>query len=29
LKQPFYIHPADPHEVLALAGLNEFWRDPD
>jgi putative SOS response-associated peptidase YedK len=29
LKQPFYIHPANPHDVLALAGLYEFWRDPD
>ncbi|MGY4771219.1 SOS response-associated peptidase [Kribbella sp. CWNU-51] len=29
LKQPFYIHPANPDDVLALAGLYEFWRDPD
>lgn len=27
--QPFFIHPADPEEVLALAGIYEFWRDPD
>jgi len=26
-KQPFYIHPAD-DDVLALAGLYEFWKDP-
>jgi len=28
LKQPFYIHPADGHS-LAMAGLYEFWRDPE
>ncbi len=28
VKQPFYIHPAD-GSVLAMAGLYEFWRDPD
>ena len=27
VKQPFYIHPAD-GSVLAMAGLYEFWRDP-
>lgn len=27
IKQPFFIHPAD-GEVLAMAGLYEFWRDP-
>jgi len=27
LKQPFYIHPAEPGDVLTLAGLYEFWRD--
>lgn len=27
-KQPFFIHPAD-GSVLAMAGLYEFWRDPD
>ncbi len=26
-KQPFYLHPAD-GDVLALAGLYEFWKDP-
>jgi putative SOS response-associated peptidase YedK len=26
-KQPYFIHPAD-GEVMALAGLYEFWRDP-
>lgn len=26
-KQPFWIHPAD-GDVLAFAGLYEFWRDP-
>ncbi|MEV5440522.1 SOS response-associated peptidase [Streptomyces sp. NPDC052682] len=26
-KQPYYIHPAD-GQVLALAGLYEYWRDP-
>ena len=28
LKQPFFIHPAD-GSVLAMAGLYEFWRNPD
>ena len=28
LKRPFYLHPKD-GEVLALAGLYEFWRDDD
>lgn len=28
LKQPFYIHPAD-GSVLAMAGLYEFWRNPE
>ncbi len=28
LKQPFYLHPED-DDVLALAGLYEFWRDKD
>lgn len=27
LKQPFFIHPDDGHS-LAMAGLFEFWRDP-
>jgi putative SOS response-associated peptidase YedK len=27
-KQPFYIHPAD-GSSLAMAGLYEWWRDPD
>ncbi|NYV77574.1 SOS response-associated peptidase [Streptomyces sp. UH6] len=27
-KQPYFIHPAD-GEVMALAGLYEFWRDPE
>jgi putative SOS response-associated peptidase YedK len=27
-KQPFFIHPRD-GGVLAMAGLYEFWRDPD
>jgi putative SOS response-associated peptidase YedK len=26
-KQPYFIHPAD-GEVMALAGLYEYWRDP-
>lgn len=26
-KQPFYLHPAD-GDVVALAGLYEFWKDP-
>lgn len=29
LKQPFYIHPVEPGGLLTLAGLYEFWRDPD
>jgi putative SOS response-associated peptidase YedK len=28
LKQPFFIHRAD-GQILALAGIYEFWRDPD
>jgi hypothetical protein len=28
LKQPFYIHPANPDDVLTLAGIYEFWRGP-
>lgn len=28
VKQPFFIHPAD-GSVLAMAGLYEFWRDPE
>ncbi|MFN8126541.1 MAG: SOS response-associated peptidase [Candidatus Nanopelagicales bacterium] len=28
LKQPFFIHPAD-GSVLAMAGLYEFWRNPE
>lgn len=28
LKQPFFIHPTDGHS-LAMAGLFEFWRNPD
>lgn len=28
LKQPYFIHPAD-DDVLAMAGLYEFWRDPE
>jgi putative SOS response-associated peptidase YedK len=27
-KQPFFIHPSD-GSVLAMAGLYEFWRDPE
>ncbi|MFF7176917.1 SOS response-associated peptidase family protein [Streptomyces sp. NPDC008121] len=27
-KQPYFIHPAD-GEVMALAGLYEYWRDPE
>jgi putative SOS response-associated peptidase YedK len=27
LKQPFFIHHAQPGELLTLAGLYEFWRD--
>ncbi|MCX2181431.1 SOS response-associated peptidase [Streptomyces sp. SKN60] len=27
-KQPYFIHPAD-DSVMALAGLYEYWRDPD
>ncbi|MEV5341493.1 SOS response-associated peptidase [Streptomyces sp. NPDC052676] len=27
-KQPYFIHPAD-GQVLALAGLYEYWRDPE
>lgn len=27
-KQPYFIHPAD-GRVMALAGLYEFWRDPE
>ncbi len=27
-KQPYFIHPAD-GQVMALAGLYEYWRDPD
>lgn len=27
-KQPYFIHPAD-GSVMALAGLYEYWRDPD
>ena len=27
-KQPFFIHPVD-GSILAMAGLYEFWRDPD
>ncbi|MFF7976175.1 SOS response-associated peptidase family protein [Streptomyces sp. NPDC007905] len=26
-KQPYFIHPAD-NQVMALAGLYEYWRDP-
>ena len=26
-KQPYYLHPAD-GDVVALAGLYEFWKDP-
>lgn len=28
-KQPFFIHPAEPGEQLAFAGLYERWRDPE
>lgn len=28
-KQPFYIHPADPDALFALAGLMERWNGPD
>ncbi|MFD4371300.1 SOS response-associated peptidase [Streptomyces sp. NPDC058486] len=28
-KQPYFIHPADNDEPLAMAGLYEYWRDPD
>jgi putative SOS response-associated peptidase YedK len=27
-KQPFYLHPIDPHGVLSFTGLYEMWRDP-
>ncbi|MEH0110584.1 SOS response-associated peptidase [Tersicoccus sp. MR15.9] len=27
LKQPYFIHPADPEEPLALAGIFEYWHD--
>ncbi|MFI8823942.1 SOS response-associated peptidase [Streptomyces sp. NPDC053431] len=27
-KQPYFIHPTD-DQVMALAGLYEYWRDPD
>ncbi|MFE1950506.1 SOS response-associated peptidase [Streptomyces sp. NPDC059524] len=27
-KQPYFIHPAD-DQVMAMAGLYEYWRDPD
>lgn len=26
-KQPYFIHPQD-EQVMALAGLYEYWRDP-
>ncbi len=28
-KQPFYIHPADPDALFAMAGLMERWNGPD
>jgi putative SOS response-associated peptidase YedK len=27
-KQPYYLHPTDPNEVLPFAGLYDVWRDP-